>query len=690
MNMQDVQAKETAKYPEIWLGNPYPLGATWTEEAVNFAVFSETASAVDLCLFHSIEGAAEQVRIHMTEQTDQVWHVAVPGLQPGQLYGYRVFGSYEPERGARFNSSKLLIDPYSKAVAGDLIWSDETFGYPVGNPAGDLVPDYRDDAWCIPRSVVIDTAFDWGRDVSPRTPLHSSIIYEAHVKGFTYRNHAIPDKLRGTYAGLGSPVAIEYLQSLGVTAVELLPVHHHVDERSLIDRGLKNYWGYNSIAFFAPNARYSSSGVLGEQVREFKTMVKNLHAARIEVILDVVFNHTAEGNHLGPTLGFRSIDNQAYYRLVDSNPRYYMDYTGTGNTVNAMHPRVLQMIMDSLRYWVLDMHVDGFRFDLAAALARDSHRVSNMAAFFETVHQDPFISQVKLIAEPWDVGEGGYQVGNFPVLWAEWNGRYRDSIRRFWKGDDGLVGEIAYRLSGSSDLYQTTGRRPYASINFVTAHDGFTLNDLVTYGWKHNEANGEDNRDGDDNNNSWNCGVEGPTDDAEILRLRERQRRNFLATVFLSQGVPMLCAGDEFGRTQGGNNNAYCQDNEISWLNWQLNEASERLLRFARRLIAFRREHPVFRRPKFFQGRPIRGAGIRDIMWFDSTGAEMTNAEWSSWFVRVLGMLLSGATMDVRDPRGRPNLGRNLPRSAERLLGARAVHPTREARRRMGVNHRHV
>ncbi len=638
----------------IWLGYPYPLGATWMKNGVNFAIFSESAASVDLCLFDSPDARQENIRIPMTEQTDQVWHIFLPDVRPGQLYGFRVFGPYDPERGMRFNSSKLLIDPYAKAIAGRVNWADEMFGYIVGGPSDDLARDFRDDAWGMPKAAVIDPAYDWGQTKKPQIPLHSSIIYELHTKGFTKLNEKIPEELRGTYAGLGSEPAVRYLKDLGVTAVELLPVHAYIDDKALIDRSLTNYWGYNSIGFFAPEGKYSSSGVTGGQVTEFKGMVRNLHAAGLEVILDVVYNHTAEGSHLGPTLGFRGVDNQAYYRLSPEDPRFYKDFTGTGNTFNLLHPRTLQLVMDSLRYWVLDMHVDGFRFDLASTLARDASGVNKLHAFFEIIHQDPVISQVKLIAEPWDVGEGGYQVGNFPVLWAEWNGKYRDTVRSFWKGDEGKIGELAYRLTGSPDLYQTTGRRPYASINFITAHDGFTLNDLVSYNDKHNEANGEDNRDGDDNNHSWNHGVEGPTDEPEIKQLRLQQRRNFLATLLLSQGVPMLTAGDEFAHTQSGNNNAYCQDNEISWLDWNFSKEQTALLEFTKQLIKLRHEHPVFRRPKFFQGRRIRGSEIRDVMWFTPAGAEMNDDEWNSPYVRCLGMFLSGDTIDVQNFEGQP------------------------------------
>jgi isoamylase len=639
---------------EVWLGEPYPLGATLTEEGVNFALYSEDATAVELCLFDSPEPDAGELRIPVAEQTDQTWHVFLPDIGPGQLYCYRLNGAYEPARGLRFNHSKLLLDPYAQAIAGQVNWGAEAFAYTLGHPEGDFVIDHRDDTWCVPKCVVVDPAFDWVDDVALPTPLHASVIYELHVKGFSMLNTAVPAPVRGTYAGLGCQPSVDYLKNLGVTAVELLPVHQHVDEMHLVLSGKNNYWGYNSIGFFAPECSYSSSGVTGGQVTEFKQMVKNLHRAGIEVILDVVYNHSAEGNHLGPTFCFKGIENVHYYRLVPSDPRYYLDYTGSGNTFDATKPRVLQMITDSLRYWITEMHVDGFRFDLAASLARGESGVSKFAAFFEIVHQDPVISRAKLIAEPWDLGEGGCQVGNFPVLWAEWNGRYRDSVRRFWKGDPGLVGEIACRLSGSSDLYQSTGKRPYASINFITSHAGFTLNDLVSYNEKHNEPNGEGNRDGENKNYSWNCGFEGPTTDEAVNAMRDRQRRNFLATLFLSQGVPMLCAGDEFCRTQNGNNNAYCQDNEISWLSWEHDARAKSLLTFTQKLLALRRAHPIFRRPKFFQGRPIRGANTKDIMWFSSTGAEMSDAEWDSWSMRCLGMLLGGATIDLRDLRGRP------------------------------------
>ncbi|PYI48175.1 MAG: glycogen debranching enzyme GlgX [Verrucomicrobia bacterium] len=639
---------------KTFLGYPYPLGATWMDNGVNFAIFSEHATGVELCLFDNLEATEENIRIPVSEHTDQVWHVFLPDVRPSQLYGYRVSGPYDPERGLRFNSSKLLLDPYAKAIAGEVSWADEMFGYVVGDKKQDLAQDFRDDAWGVPKSVVIDTAFDWQSDRRPGIPLPDSVIYEVHVKGFSKLWNEVPEELRGTYAGLGSASAIDYFKKLGVTSVELLPVHAHIDDKSLIDRGLTNYWGYNTIGFFAPHAQYSSSGQMGEQVVEFKSMVRSLHLAGIEVILDVVYNHTAEGNHLGPTLCFRGIDNSSYYRLLADNPRFYLDYTGTGNTLDTLHPRTLQMVMDSLRYWASEMHVDGFRFDLAPALARDGTGVNKFHAFFKVIRQDPILSQVKLIAEPWDVGDGGYQVGNFPAPFSEWNGKYRDTVRSFWKGDEGRIGEMGYRLTGSPDLYRHNGRRPYASINFVTAHDGFTLNDLVRYNEKHNEANGDGNKDGDSNNLSWNCGVEGPTDEPQINALRERQRRNFLTTLFLSQGVPMLTGGDERGRTQNGNNNAYCQDNEISWFDWTRDEKQNQFLEFTRRLIQFRKDHPVFRRPKFLKGRRIPGSEIRDVMWFNPGGNLMSEEEWASPFVRCLGMLLSGDTSDVVTFEGEP------------------------------------
>ncbi len=642
-------------YPiKTWMGYPYPLGATWKGNGVNFALFSEGATSVDLCLFDGPDARQENIRIPMREQTDQVWHLFLPDVKPGQLYGYRVSGPYDPERGLRYNSAKLLIDPYARAITGQVNWADEMFGYVVGDELDDLTCDFRDDAWGMPKSVVVDGQFDWGDDKKPSTPMDQSVIYEVHVRGFTKLHSKIPEALRGTYGGLGSREAIDYLKNLGVTAVELLPVHAHIDDKVLFDRGLTNYWGYNSIGFFAPHGDYSSSGDTGEQVTEFKSMVRNLHAAGLEVILDVVYNHTAEGNHLGPTLSFRGLDNRAYYRLIGDQPRFYMDYTGTGNTVDLLHPRTLQMVTDSLRYWVTEMRVDGFRFDLASTLVRDLNGFSRTHPFFAAIQQDPVLSQTKLIAEPWDVGDGGYQVGNFPVPWSEWNGKYRDAVRSYWKGDEGRIGEIAYRLTGSPDLYQHDGRRPYASVNFICSHDGFTLNDLVSYNDKHNEANGEKNNDGDNNNYSWNCGEEGPTDDPEINLLRRKQRRNMLTTLLLSQGVPMLLGGDEFGRTQKGNNNAYCQDNDVSWLSWDRSDEQKQLFEFTRRLVRFRSDHPVFRRPKFFQGRRIRGSEVKDVMWFNPGGNEMSDEEWNSPFVRCVGILLSGDTIDVVNYEGQP------------------------------------
>jgi glycogen operon protein len=634
-------------------GRPYPLGATWDGAGVNFALFSDHATAVELCLFDPGNPATEAQRIRLVERTDQVWHVYLPEGRPGLLYGYRVDGPYEPAAGHRFNPRKLLLDPYAKAIAGDIEWGDAIFGYRVGDPEADLSRDDRDSAPFVPKSVVVDSAFTWGDDRRLKTPWHLTVIYEAHVKGFTARNPAVPKELRGTYAGLASPASIHYLRRLGVTAIELMPVHQFVRDRHLVERGLTNYWGYNTIGFFAPDSRYASEGVRGEQVREFKQMVKALHDAGIEVILDVVYNHTAEGNQLGPTLSFRGIDNAAYYRLAEDR-RYYMDYTGCGNTLDMTHPRAVQLLMDSLRYWVSEMHVDGFRFDLASALARELHEVDRLSAFFDVIHQDPLISQVKLIAEPWDVGEGGYQVGNFPPGWAEWNGRYRDTLRRYWKGDSGQVADLAYRLTGSSDLYESDGRRPSASINFVTAHDGLTLLDLVSYNEKHNEANGEDNRDGTSDNLSWNCGVEGPTDDPAVTALRLRMVRNFLATLFLSQGVPMLLSGDETGRTQQGNNNAYCQDNELSWVSWTLSRSARAQLTFTQRLIRLRLAHPVFHRRRFFQGRRIEGSEVKDLSWFRPDGKEMTQEEWTNGFTRCLGLRLAGDAIEEVDQGGDP------------------------------------
>jgi len=621
-------------------GSPYPLGTTWDGAGVNFSIFSEHASKVELCLFDSVSDSHESQRIPLPEQTDQIWHCYIPGLLPGQLYGYRVYGPYQPEQGHRFNPNKIVLGPYTKGISRTIHWNDAMYGYRIGDPTSDLSFDKKDNADCCLLGAVIDNAFTWGDDRHPRTPWHKTIIYETHVKGLTKLLSAVPEKMRGTYAALGSEPVLNHLQRLGVTAVELMPVHHHAYDRYLVERGLINYWGYNTIAFFAPDLRYSMSGTPEGSVREFKTMVRNLHSAGFEVILDVVYNHTAEGNQMGPTLSFRGIDNAAYYRLNPKNPRYYMDYTGCGNTLNMRHPRVLQFIMDSLRYWVLEMHVDGFRFDLASALARELHAVDRLSAFFDVVHQDPVISQVKLIAEPWDLGEGGYQVGNFPVGWTEWNGQYRDVVRRFWKGEGGLVSELATRLVGSSDLYEQSGRRPYASVNFVTSHDGFTLQDLVSYNEKHNEANGENNADGDNSNNSWNCGEEGPTSNPDIIALRERQKRNLMATLLLSQGVPMISGGDELSRTQQGNNNAYCQDNETGWYPWTMSAKERDFLSFVRHLIRIRKRYSILRRRRFFHGRPIRGQGIKDLAWYSPDGKEMDEKAWNAHFVRCLGFQL--------------------------------------------------
>lgn len=636
----------------MWPGKAYPLGATWDGAGVNFALFSENATGVTLCLFDDTNDEKEIASIDIQEQTDQVWSVYLPQARPGIRYGYRVRGPYEPLKGHRFNPAKLLLDPYAKAIDGTIKWNDALFGYVIGDKGVDLTKDERDSAPFLPKSVVVDPAFSWGDDCRPQIPWHKTVIYELHVKGFTALHPDVPKELRATYAGLTSPSVIEYFHSLGITAVELMPVHQFIDDRTLIEKNLRNYWGYNSIGFFAPDARYSGSGSLGQQVNEFKTMVKTLHREGIEVILDVVYNHTAEGNHLGPTLCFRGIDNSSYYNMSPEK-RYYMDYTGCGNTLNVTHQYVLQLIMDSLRYWVTEMHVDGFRFDLAATLARELHDVNRLGTFFAVIHQDPVISQVKLIAEPWDLGPGGYLVGNFPILWAEWNGKFRDTLRRFWKSDPGQAGDLAYRLTGSSDLYESGGRRPYASINFVTAHDGFTLNDLVSYNQKHNEANKEDNRDGTNDNLSWNCGVEGPTDE-NILKVRERQKRNFLASLLLSQGVPMITAGDEFGRTQGGNNNAYCQDNEISWINWNMAGKNSELLQFTRFLLRFFHEHPILQRRRFFNGRNTRQIGIKDLTWFHPDGREMTETDWNNSQIRFLGLRLAGDAIEEMDEHGEP------------------------------------
>jgi len=641
----------------VYPGSPYPLGATWDGEGVNFALYAENATAIELCLFEGRNATREAERIKLTERSHHIWHCYLPEIKPGQLYGYRVHGPFEPRQGHRFNPNKLLIDPYAKAISGIIRWHDSLFGYTLGHPEGDLSFNETDSAPYIPKSVVVDSNFDWEGDVPLKTPYHKTIIYETHVKGFTYLHPEIPEEIRGTYAAIAHPVTIGYLKKLGITAIELMPVHQFVNDRILQDKGLTNYWGYNTIGFFAPDVRYSSSGTMGQQVFEFKTMVKELHKAGIEVILDVVYNHTGEGNHMGPTLSFRGIDNAEYYRLT-GDKRYYMDYTGTGNTLNVMVPNVLRLIMDSLRYWILEMHIDGFRFDLASTLARELHAVDRLGSFFDIIHQDPVISQVKLIAEPWDIGEGGYQVGKFPPGWAEWNGKYRDCVRDYWRGADSMLAEFALRFTGSPDLYFNEYRHPFASINFVTAHDGFTLNDLVSYNEKHNQVNGEDNHDGEDHNRSWNCGAEGETNDPEIIKLRNRQKRNFLATLFLSQGVPMLVAGDELGRTQHGNNNAYCQDNEISWINWEKKDNG--LLEFTSKLIHFYRDHAVFSRSRWFKGRPIKGIGVEDIAWFLPDGSEMTEENWTNDFAKSLAVYLNGRTLRSVGPHGEMILDDNF------------------------------
>ncbi len=644
----------------VWPGRSYPLGATWDGAGVNFALFSEHATKVELCLFDSIDATKESQRISLQEQTDQVWHAYLPAVQPEQLYGYRVSGPYEPQNGHRFNPNKVVLDPYAKSIGRDLRWDDSLFGYQIGDAQADLSFDTRDNAAFAPLAAVIDHAFTWGDDHCPHTPWHKTLIYELHVKGFTKRMPGVPEKLQGTYAGVASEAAIKHLTDLNVTAVELMPVHHHVNDRHLKDTGLSNYWGYNTIAFFAPETSYGGESSPREALQQFKMMVRALHAAKIEVILDVVYNHTAEGNQMGPTLSMRGVDNASYYRTSPEDRRYYKDFTGCGNTLNMVHPRVLQLIMDSLRYWVLEMHVDGFRFDLASTLARELHAVNKLGAFFDIIHQDPILSQVKLIAEPWDVGEGGYQVGNFPVLWTEWNGKYRDTVRRFWKGDGSTVSEFATRLSGSSDLYEQSGRRPYASINFVTCHDGFTLQDLVSFNDKHNEANGENNNDGANDNNSWNCGAEGATGDANILALRARQKRNLMATLLLSQGVPMICGGDELGHSQAGNNNTYCQDNELTWLNWELDAEKQEFLAFVKQITLLWRTQPVFQRRRFFQGRGIRGSSIKDISWLDPSGQDMSDEAWNAGFIRCVGVRLAGDLIGDLDDHGEPILGETL------------------------------
>ena len=634
---------------ETWPGTYSPLGATYDGKGTNFALFSENAEGVELCLF---DDAGNQEIVPLTELTLHVWHGYLPGIGPGQRYGYRVHGPFEPGRGHRFNPSKLLIDPYAEAIEGDVVWGPEVYGYDFEHPSQDMARSESDDAPNVPKSVVVDSNFDWGDTAAPRIPWHDTVIYETHVKGFTMTHPGIPQELRGTYAGLAHHAAIEHLQLLDITAVELMPIHHFVHHQHLVEKGLRNYWGYDSIGYFAPYSGYSASGACGQQVNEFKQMVKALHGAGIEVILDVVYNHTGEGNHLGPTLSLRGIDNSTYYRTVADNPRYYMDYTGTGNTLNVRHPQTLKLIMDSLRYWATEMHVDGFRFDLASALARGLHEVDRLSAFFDIIHQDPVLSELKLIAEPWDVGDGGYQVGNFPALWSEWNGKYRDTLRDYWRGESGALAEFGFRFTGSSDLYSDDGRRPLASINFITAHDGFTLHDLVTYNEKHNEANGEDNNDGESHNRSWNHGVEGETDDPEITALRQRQQRNFLTTLALSQGVPMFLGGDEMSRTQHGNNNAYCQDNEISWYDWGQRDENLQMLGFTRRVMDFRKRHHVFHRRKWFRGREIFGSGVKDIGWFNPDGTEMTPEEWQQGFAKAVGVFLNGEEIPDPGPQG--------------------------------------
>jgi len=636
---------------EVWPGRPFPLGSTWDGRGTNFSIFSEHAEGVELCLF---DEAGEETRIPLTEKRALNWHCYLPGVGPGQRYGYRVIGPYDPAAGHRFNPAKLLIDPYAKSIEGvvDFRGDANVLPYvPNGGEDDDLEPDDEDDSAVIPKAVVTDENFDWQGDVPPRIPFADTVIYETHVRGFTRTHPDIRPELRGTYAGLASEPALEYLQDLGVTAVELLPIHHISDESFLFDRGLTNYWGYSTIGYLAPHSEYAATGRRGEQVTEFKGMVKALHRAGIEVILDVVYNHTAEGNHLGPMLSFKGVDNMAYYRLLPDDKRHYLDFTGTGNSLNPRHSSVLRMIMDSLRYWAIECHVDGFRFDLAAALAREFFDVDRLSSFFEIINQDPVLSQLKLIAEPWDVGPGGYQVGNFPILWSEWNGIYRDTMRDFWRGH-AKSGDFASRLSGSSDLYQPDGRDPFASINFITAHDGFTLADLVSYNNKHNEANREDNRDGTDDNRSWNCGAEGPTDDPAVLELRGRQQRNYLATLLLSQGTPMLCGGDELGRTQGGNNNAWCQDNETSWYDWSKPAGDLEVYRFTKRLIKLRRDHPVFRRERFFEG-AVAGEDLPDAWWFRADGHKMTQKDWNVG-EPVIGLFLNGEAIPTVTAEGQP------------------------------------
>jgi isoamylase len=647
------KAADTAPpLPTVWPGTPYPLGATYDGAGTNFSMFSEVADKVELCL---IERNGSEERVRLEEVDGFVWHAYLPTVTPGQRYGFRVYGPWDPAKGLRCDPSKLLLDPYGKSFTGDFDWGQPLFSYELNadDESASGPPPGIDSLGHTMTSVVINPFFDWASDRPPRTPYHETVIYEAHVKGMTRTHPGIPEELRGTFAGLGHPVMIDYLKSLHITAIELMPVHQFMHDHRLLELGLRNYWGYNTFGFFAPHNEYASMQHAGGAVAEFKTMVRSFHEAGIEVILDVVYNHTAEGNQLGPTINFRGIDNAAYYRLVDEDLRFYKDYTGTGNSLNARYPHTLQLIMDSLRYWVLDMHVDGFRFDLAATLARELHEVDRLSAFFDLIQQDPVVSQVKLIAEPWDIGEGGYQVGNFPGLWTEWNGKYRDTVRDYWRGEPATLGEFASRLTGSSDLYEATGRRPSASINFVTAHDGFPLHDLVSYNEKHNEANGEGNRDGESHNRSWNCGVEGPTDDPDIIALRCKQMRNFMATLMLSQGTPMILHGDEIGRTQLGNNNVYCQDSELSWMDWSLLDTNADLFEFTRKVIEFRSHHPVFRRRRFLAGSPIRsGDQLRDIAWLTPEGKEMTPQDWGAGFGKSIAVFLNGEAIPEPDARG--------------------------------------
>lgn len=635
---------------KLWPGEPYPLGATYDGAGTNFSLFSEVAEAVELCLFDDL---GSEIRIPLPHVNAYCWHGYLPNIEQGQRYGFRVHGPWNPGAGNRCNPSKLLMDPYAKAVEGHVKWNEAVFPYYFGDPEGPM--NTADSAPHVPKSVVINPFFDWARDYAPRRPLNETIIYETHVKGFSARHPDIPADMRGTFAALSHPAAIEYLIKLGVTAIELMPVHQFIHDAHLIEKGFRNYWGYNTIAYFSPHNEYSSRGAQGQQVQEFKQMVRTMHEAGLEVILDVVYNHTAEGNHMGPMLSFKGIDNAAYYRLVKDHPQYYFDYTGTGNSLNMRHPHVLQLLMDSLRYWVLEMHVDGFRFDLAATLARELHDVDRLAAFFDVIQQDPVISQVKLIAEPWDIGEGGYQVGNFPPLWSEWNGKYRDCVRDFWRGQDRALGEFAGRFTGSSDLYSTSGRRPHASINFVTAHDGFTLRDLVSYDHKHNESNGEGNKDGESHNRSWNCGVEGLTSDPDVLALRARQQRNLLATLLLSQGTPMILGGDEISRSQRGNNNAYCHDNEISWYNWD--EVDDELLEFTQKLVQFRKDHPVLRRRGWLIGEKVLDNEIEDVGWFRPDGLPMTEQNWREGFAKSMTVFLNGRAITYPDSRGERVIG---------------------------------